>query len=206
MTVSVVAVGGKITASKQNEIIAEVNRMGLQYVIPTVAGSGVSVDATGLVSFTAASSIIVNGCFSGSYANYRVVWDIPTTSTNNAMTMRLRFAGTDAATAYDRLVLGGTGAAATASVANNLNQTSWQVAAATTSQHHSTLELWRPAVAVATVGVLVGMGTTNPPTAAATFATQQANLFHRTATAYDGFSLTPSTGTFTGTLRVYGYN
>lgn len=183
---------------------------GLVPIVPTsVSGTGVSVDAAGLVTFTAAttaSGINVNGCFTSTYANYRLMWDIPTTSTNLNLTMQLRVAGTSAATAYDRLVNGGTGAIAAPTMANNLNQTSWQVAAATTAQHHSILELWRPAVAVGTVGFLVGSGLTNPPTAAGTFATQQSTLFHRTATAYDGFTIAPSTGTCTGTLRIYGYN
>jgi hypothetical protein len=207
LTVNNVSVGGKVTASKTNEIISEVNRMEGQYVIPTsVAGGGVTVDAVGLVSFSAASSVTVNGCFTSTYANYRVVWDIPTTSANLNITMQLRVSGTSAATAYDRIVNGGTGAVAAPTMVNNLNQTSWQVAAATTAQHHSTLDLFRPAVAVGTVGLLSGIGLTNPPTAAGTFAIQQAGLFHRTATAYDGFTLTPSTGTCTGTLRIYGYN
>lgn len=211
MTITQVAVGDDVTASKTNEVITAVNLTGLVGVIPTsVSGTGVSYDATtGLVTFTAAttaSGINVNGCFTADYANYKVVWDIPTTSTNLNLTMQLRVSGTSAATAYDRLVIGGTGAIATATVANNLNQTSWQVAAATTAQHHSILDLWRPAVAVGTVGFLVGSGLTNPPTAAGTFATQQSTLFHRTATAYDGFTIAPSTGTCTGTLRIYGYN
>lgn len=211
MTITDVAVGEDVTASKTNEIIEQVNLMGMVAVIPTsVSGTGVSYDATtGLVTFTAAttaSGINVNGCFTSTYANYRLMWDIPTTSTNLNLTMQLRVAGTSAATAYDRLVNGGTGAVAAPTMVNNLNQTSWQVAAATTAQHHSTLDLWRPAVAVGTVGMLSGIGLTNPPTAASTFAIQQANLFHRTATAYDGFTIAPSTGTCTGTLRIYGYN
>jgi hypothetical protein len=177
-------------------------------VVPTsVAGTGVSFSAvTGLVSFSAATSVTVNGCFTSAFANYKLVWDVPTTSTNLNITMQLRASGTTATTAYDRLVLGATGAAATPTVANNLNQASWQVAAATTAQHHSTLELFRPFVAVGTVGILAGNGLTNPPTAAGTFALQQSNLFHRTATAYDGFVLTPSTGNFTGTVAIVGYN
>jgi hypothetical protein len=177
-------------------------------MIPSsVAGTGVSFSSTtGVVTFTNATSVSVNGCFTSAFANYRINWDIPTTSATLNITMQLRASGTNAATGYDRLVNGGTGAVAAPTMANNLNQTSWQVAAASTSQHHSALELWRPAVAVGTVGLLTGNGLTNPPTAASTFATQQSNLFHRTATAYDGFTLTPSTGNFTGTLRIQGYN
>lgn len=208
MTITQVAVGDDVTASKTNEIITDVNLSGLFGIIPTsVAGTGVSYSATtGLVTFTAASTISVNGCFTSNYANYRIIWDIPTTSTNLNLTMQLRVSGTNAATAYDRIVNGGTGAIAAPTMVNNLNQTSWQVAAATTAQHHSILDLWRPAVAVGTVGMLQGVGLTNPPTAAGTWAIQQASVFHRTATAYDGFTIAPSTGTCTGTLRIYGYN
>jgi len=208
MTITQVAVGDDVTASKQNEIIAAVNLTGLVGMIPTsVSGAGVSYNATtGLVTLTASSAIRVNGCFTSDFANYRIIWDIPTTSTNLNLTMQLRVGGTNAATAYDRIINGGTGAIAAPTMVNNLNQTSWQVAAATTAQHHSTLDLFRPAVAVGTVGLLSGIGLTNPPTAASTFAIQQAGLFHRTATAYDGFGIDTSAGTATGTLRIYGYN
>ena len=211
MTISNVAVGEDVTASKTNEIITDVNLSAGFGMIPTsVSGTGVSYNATtGLVTFTAAttaSAININGCFTSAFANYRIIWDIPTTSTNLNLTMQLRVGGTSAATAYDRIINGGTGAIAAPTMVNNLNQTSWQVAAATTAQHHSTLDLFRPFVAVGTVGLLQGIGLTNPPTAASTFALQQAGLFHRTATAYDGFTITPSTGTCTGTLRIYGYN
>ena len=208
MTITQVAVGEDVTASKTNQIITDVNLSGSFGIIPTsVAGAGVSYDATtGLVTFTAASTISVNGCFTSIFANYRVMWDIPTTSANLNLTMQLRVAGANAATAYDRLINGGTGAIAAPTMVNNLNQTSWQMAAATTAQHHSILDLWRPAVAVGTVGMLQGVGLTNPPTAAGTWAIQQASVFHRTATAYDGFTIATSTGTCTGTLRIYGYN
>lgn len=199
-------VGGKITAALFNELVLAVNLMGSQSVAPTsVAGTGVSVDpASGVVTFSAASSVTVNGCFTADFANYELDWDIPTTSSNNNLTFQLRASGSTATTAYDRLTNGGTGAVSTSTVANNLNQASWQVAAATTAQHFSVLRLFRPFVAVPTDGILTGNGTTNPPTAATTFAIQQSHVYHRTATAYHGFVLTASTGTITGTLRIKG--
>lgn len=206
MTITRVAVGETVRAAKQNELIDQANLSSGIGMIPTsVAGSGVSFDSTtGIVSFSAASAVTVNGCFTADFRNYEVEWDIPTTSTNNNLTFQLRASGSTAATGYDRLVIGGIGSSASPTTVNNLNQPSWQVAAATTAQHNSLLRLIRPFVAVATSGLLTGSGQTNPPTAASTFAIQLANLNHRTATAYDGFVLTASTGTITGTVTIRG--
>jgi hypothetical protein len=65
---------------------------GLTQIVPTSvavgSGSG-SVDANGAVTFSAASSISINGCFSSTYDNYRIVFynSVPTSSSQS----RIRF-------------------------------------------------------------------------------------------------------------------
>ena len=62
---------------------------GLKLIVPSsVTGSGVSVSASGKVTFTAATSISVNGCFSSTYDNYLVVFR-GTTDASRTIRMRL---------------------------------------------------------------------------------------------------------------------
>src|SRR4051812_23277948 len=114
MALSLATVGGKITAALWNAVVALVNKQGLTSVIPTsVAGSGVAVGAAGVVTFTAATVVNINGCFTSSYDSYLVVVDVPTTSATLTITGVFRLAGTDVTTAnYDLEVLQGASAVA----------------------------------------------------------------------------------------------
>jgi hypothetical protein len=65
---------------------------GLVPIIPTsvAVGSGsASVGTNGLVTFTGASSILLNGVFSSSYKNYKVYFSAPATTSNTANANRI---------------------------------------------------------------------------------------------------------------------
>ena len=73
---------------------------GLKLIVPSsVAGSGVSVSASGKVSFTAATTININGVFSATYDNYLVVLRGLADSGTPAIYGRMRLSGSDNATA-----------------------------------------------------------------------------------------------------------
>lgn len=205
MAISLVAVGAKITAAITNAIIGVVNAQGLTSVIPTsVAGSGVSVGAAGKVTFTTASAVSVNGCFTSTYDNYLIVFDF-TTSGAAGLNVTLRLSGTDATTAYDSQRA--TAINATAAAAQSLASTSWVGSGGlgiTGARHIGRLQLYKPAIATATGGEIWNGVTANPMTTSSGL--YQGFLQHQTATAYDGFTFTPGTGTITGSLRIYGYN
>lgn len=204
MAISLVAVGAKITAAITNAIIGVVNAQGLTSVIPTsVAGTGVSVGAAGKVTFTAATAVSVNGCFTSTYDNYRVVIEVPTVSATVTLTGVLRAAGTDATAAnYDLEVLQGT--SATAAAAQAAAAASWGLNGGVTGTIHDiTLEIKKPFVAAPTYGTAFSMVTQNPQTAPGVAVR---GISHRLSTSYDGFTITPTGGTITGTIRIYGYN
>jgi hypothetical protein len=70
---------------------------GLKLIVPTsVAGSGVSVSASGKVTFTSTTSISVNGVFSSTYDNYLIVTRGTLTGSAQTIGIRYRLAGTDA--------------------------------------------------------------------------------------------------------------
>ena len=77
---------------------------GMKMVVPTSvavgSGSG-SVDTNGAVTFSGASSVSLNDCFSSTYQNYKIVMNL-SAATSNDVQMRLRVSSTDAATNYNR--------------------------------------------------------------------------------------------------------
>ena len=70
--------------------------MGLVKVIPTsVSGSGVMLSATGSVSYSAATAVSVNGCFTSGYLRYRVIGQQIPTGNLAGYNMKLRASGAD---------------------------------------------------------------------------------------------------------------
>lgn len=204
MALSLASVGSKITAAFINAIIGLVNRQGSTAVIPTsVSGTGVTLGAGGKVSFTGSSFVVVNGCFTSDFDTYRI--EVDSTSSGAATyTWVMRLAGTNATTAYD-LQTNAT-VNATNFPAQSLNQAAFTMnAQAFAGQVNMTIDLYNPALAVATTGLATVGGAANPMTTTAALI-QQSFLSHRTTTAYDGFRLSASTGTMAGSIRIYGKN
>ena len=202
MALSLASVGQKITAAFMNLIVAEVNKQGHTAIIPTsVAGTGVTVGASGKVSFTASTSISLNGIFTSTYDHYKV--EIYTTASSTAvLRVVLRSAGTDATAAnYDYTLLYANSATpGSATVAANANWALNASISSTVMKHN--LELTNPFLASMTTAIGRSVA----------YASAVAPLIgnfgggHRLSTSYDGLTFTTSTGSLTGTIRVYGYN
>ena len=202
MALSLATVGAKITAAFMNLIVAEVNKQGHTAIIPTsVAGTGVTVGASGKVSFTASTSISLNGIFTSTYDHYKV--EIYTTASSTAvLRVVLRSAGTDATAAnYDyTLLYANSGTPGSATVAANANWALNASISSTVMKHN--LELTNPFLASMTTAIGRSVA----------YASAVAPLIgnfgggHRLSTSYDGLTFTTSTGSLTGTIRVYGYN
>lgn len=202
MSISLVAVGAKVTAAITNAIINAVNAAGTALVVPSsVAGTGVSVSAAGAVTLSGATSASVNGVFTGTYDNYRIKGRLSQASASAAPTLVLRAAGTDStATNYDEtLDFANT---ATPASAIFLARANWQLAATVAATDFEIdLEIDSAALAAITLatGHVISYASGSAPLI---------NMFgggHRLASSFDGFTLV-STSALTGTLRVYGYN
>jgi hypothetical protein len=170
-------------------------------IYPTsVAGSGVTLSKA-VVSASASSTVSVNGCFTSAYTVYEVTYDL-TCSGVASLGFQLRVSGSSAATAYDSQRTATVNA--TDFPAQALNATSVLLdAQALAGKHSGVIRLYNPALAVATTGTAVTGGSANPMTTT-TGLVQTTFISHRTTTAYDGFTLTPSTGNVTGTVSVRG--
>ena len=85
------------------------NQPGMKLIVPSsvAVGSGTgSVSTSGAVSFSSASSVSINDCFSSTYDNYRIL--INATSLTGTMTMRYRVSGADSSAASYKMDLYGT--------------------------------------------------------------------------------------------------
>lgn len=202
MVLPLAAVGEKITAARFNDIVSLLNERepGLFPVIPTsVAGTGVTLGASGKVSFSASTTVNINGCFTADYDNYLLVLDM-THAASNSITARLRVGGVDSsATSYHYEILYGTGASATAAATASAAYIQGDFAG---TRRSAELKLYGPALAATTVWEYRG-STILTATTMGLF-TQSGQ--HVVSTAYDGISLIAPASTITGSVRIYGYN
>ena len=148
----------------------------------------------GEVSFSAAATLSVNGCFNSRYDSYQIVTQLSQT-VDTTIALRLRLAGTDASGAnYDVATVSFAGTTVTA--ARISTATSGQFGSASTD-HFSVINMHSPALAATTYyqsNVYYGPGAVGIIN----------NGRHAVSTAYDGFTFIPGSGTITGKLRVYG--
>lgn len=179
-------------------------------IVPTsVSGTGASLSANGQITLTAATSLVVNGCFTTSFDNYVAVLDISAASVSNSLNMQLRAAGvTSTAAVYD--TESHYAYAAVAVPVQVLAGTSWAFSGSggvTGTSHSAEVRLFGPALSQATRAISDAMSTSNPMSAVATGGSvQKRAMLHRTVASYDGMVITPSTGNVTGSVRIYGYN
>jgi hypothetical protein len=168
------------------------------------------LSAPGLVlvtsqSFSAVSSVSVNNCFSSAYANYRIVFRC-TASANGSLLIRLRASGVDATGAN---YSGTTVRASGSSIAVNNNGDGVTAKTMFTIgmdpghvQPHFSMDLISPNLASNTYGHFVGQAA--EPGAYGRTAVY-GDFHQESSMQFDGFTVYPSTGTITGSLRVYGY-
>lgn len=148
-------------------------------------------------TFTAVSSLTVDNVFSSTYTNYFMtfIWSNSTGGVNNFVKMRV--GGVAASTNYNRNRI----YSLSAGVGNELDtaQTSGRILGGSTVTAAAGMFIYQPFVAAATIWLNqfeTGNGATH----------EIVNITHTTATAYDGFEITPSAGTITGSYAIYGYS
>jgi hypothetical protein len=173
------------------------NTPGMKLVVPTSvavgSGSG-SVATQGTVTFSGASSVSINGCFTSTYDNYMILIDSTFGTTSGTMQARMRLSGTDnSESLYVRQFMRGT----STSVATNTDTKTFFDCGDLSNTYRTKfkLELNQPAAAVVTTAQSNGSHAGYINT---TF------LVHNKSVAYDGITIYPDTSTLTGTVRIYG--
>lgn len=158
------------------------NPVGLEYITTGAFGTG---------------GIDVNNCFSSTYDGYRIIISNVVASTASFMIWKLRASGSVSSTGYYyagayRLFVGGGGDEGGA------NQAQWPAMSYNNSvPSFSYIDIWRPFLAATTSVTVLKQN-------------YDAGVFmsgyHSVAASYDGFSLSPASGTFSsGNIVVYGY-
>ena len=167
-----------------------------------VAGAltGAGMDLVNKTDFSSVSTISFNNVFSSTYDNYRIVLDItPSTAAN--LYARIRGAGADNvnATGYETRALYWQG---TTVGAETGTQSYWDLRGVNSGLRNSfIIDVYGPNQVRATNATgscavyVSGVGYVGR-----SFALNQDVLY-----GFDGFTLYPSTGTMSGTSRVYGY-
>ncbi len=162
------------------------------------SGTSASIGTNGQVTFTAVTSLSLNGVFSATYDNYVVSIRYVTSSLGPNVGLRLRVSGSDATgTNYTRQTLyaDGTGVAgvrtSTVDIANIFVGASAQRSG--------------------DEGMIYGPFLAQPTAMRGSSANGYADAFlryvaatHSLSTSYDGFTLIPEAGSMTGALQVYG--
>ena len=150
---------------------------------------------------TAVNTVSINNCFTSTYANYFIVIDVTAAVGTGVVSARLRLSGTDASTNYASQRVGGQ--ATTVYASSNIAGTDefyFGGIEGTPAGYGWQMNLLSPALARATVGI----GTSGYPSAGGSVVEHVWNN-HTTATAYDGITVMFTGTSFTGTIRVYGY-
>jgi hypothetical protein len=155
-------------------------------------------------SFSAVSSVSLNGCFTSTYDNYKIVYQL-TTSVDANVLFRFRVAGVDASGANYVAQSSILATGSWTSLQSTGNDTDFLISVtdpAGTPESHGDLTIGQPHDSVDSIVYGVTFGAKTGVTSGAPIV-QGGKLDN--GTSYDGFTLFPNTGTMTGTLRVYGY-
>ena len=166
-------------------------------MVPTsVSGSGVSVSTSGKVTFTSATSISVNGCFTSTYDNYLIVLRATNPSSFD-IRFRLRSSGTDSTTGYTYQYLYATGTSVTAA-RSAIGYFSTSVGFS--GQHGgSHIYLYGPFLSQPTAHRTVGAS--SGPSGPLIYDWAET---HNVSGTYDGLTFFPDGGSLTGALTIYG--
>jgi hypothetical protein len=182
---------------------------GLKLLVPSSvavgSGSG-SASASGTVTFSGASSVSLNGIFTTTYDNYKIVLSLSAMSAQARVQARLRASGTDASGSDYHTYGIGIDNSMTTKTTNLNSTTSWGFAEGNAADGNlviSSIDLANPFVAAKTKGVEQYAGITSSGSAFAI--SMNCQLFHNLATSYDGLTIFPASGTISGTINIYGY-
>lgn len=181
----------------------DVSATELGYLNGVTSGLQGQIDsAGGLVlitsnSFTAASTISIDNCFSSTYDNYRILLR-SVNSTNGSMNARLRTTSDDTATNYADQLLYSSGTSVTGS--RTSAQSLWRFSYSYTTAGSCSVDVFGPNIAAPTQYFSTSQTGSGATIENAIYAGN-----NTTSTQYTGISILMGAGTGTGYVYVYGY-
>ena len=163
----------------------------------THSGTSASIGANGQVTFTAVTSLSLNGVFSADFDNYVVSYR-GTSSTAPSLDSRLRASGTDASGSnytYQRLLASSTTVAAARTSSTSVLRLG---ESENGNENGHTVFIYGPFLAQPTAARSVTMHAESGARISDYAGT------HSLSTSYDGITIFPTGGNLTGKLQVYG--
>jgi hypothetical protein len=184
---------GQIISETDTDLVKSYN--GASWVTIGPASSGLAfIQSTSSLS----TSFSMDNVFSSTYDNYRIILSFTGADAN--LTMRLRVGGADNSTSnYDRQVLAGDGASATA--ARTLAATGWTDFLVSEGAAYWILDIFNPFAASRTAAWIA-----SGYTQATSLSLRMGAFQQRQSTSFDGFTISGGAGTMTGTCTVFGYS
>jgi hypothetical protein len=173
-------------------------------VYQTKASAGLTLLST--TTFSAVSNHSVNDVFSATYDNYKVVFILSGCSADASVFMKLRVSGTDSSASYNFIVPSydtSGGASFGQAAPDSSGQFLYRIDGGNNnSSYLADLTISSPFLSAFTsfVGIGVGRDGGGLTEGASTQGT------HNVATSYTGLTVLTSSGNFTGSVSVYGYN
>lgn len=174
---------------------------GMDLITPTsVAGSGVTVSG-GAVSFSGSTTVSVNGCFTSTYENYLLLMQ-NVASASSVLRVRLRDAGGDLTGGNYSYGSGGFDSGGGTQNFGAGSQTSFVLGYSSTLRTSCALTIIGPNLSQNTqiTGTAEVINSLDTVYVGGVF-----GAVHFAGTVCTGISIYPTSGTFTGSLRVYGY-
>jgi hypothetical protein len=166
---------------------------GLKWAAPAASAGLVLITSDTALT---GSSVSFNNVFTSTYTNYRIIYKL-VLSGNNEVRLRLRVGGVDATTNYNYQF--DAGYQTTTQAAEGTADSARIGLSVGDDKHWGFYDIHNPALAEETY--FIGADATD-------YRSISNNaIYHTTATAYDGFTIYPSTGTFSsGRFYLYGYS
>ena len=167
---------------------------------PAAAGGLTFISSTAFT--TAASVSLPVATFSATYLNYLVLFNLSAASTDINLTGRLRIAGADNTTSNYATMLFGLQDDGTTQNVSNTAQSSFTLKSTNNNPTYAASFTFLNPFATVRTNILTQISSVNP--GVAPMGSSGTLLFNAT-TSFDSFSFIASTGTITGTVKVYGY-
>jgi len=147
-------------------------------------------------SFSAVASQSINDVFTSTYSNYRIIFDC-SNSTSASMSFRVRVSGSDLTTNTYKYGHNINGYTNSVSADGSSSSSAWVIGYADGASFTTILDLINPQATKNTFGIYA---------VARDSSTFAGGALVNNSTSYTGFTIFSSSGTLTGTVRIYGYN
>lgn len=187
------------------------SQVGLVPVTPgtvTVATGTATINGAGVVTFAGATAISLNSVFTDSYTHYKVLFRLDNSTSTITACLRLRNAGSDDSSAnYNRagyyINVAGSLTGWTAASQTLFNIVNMDLFSGGSMFAFAELTIANPKLVTRTIVTSTALGRDS----AGAWQNTTSNSIHNGGTSFDGFTFFPNgSGTFGGTVQVYGYN